>query len=150
MVAGAVPPQRGAVLTGTTSHLYEGHRTGIRLAVAASGERISKIDFPACAGENKGALMRRVKVAADGSFSAKRSYRRVIEAARSGGGSDWDLVYDWKARIKGRFTSPTTASGTLRVSYHGTLRDTRTGEPRDGGWDCKTGRTTWHAELGDW
>jgi hypothetical protein len=151
VVAVAVAPEGGAVLTGTTSHLYEGHPTGIRLKVSDSGERVARFDFPACASENKGAVIKRIKIAADGSFSGKRSYRRVIEGGRSGGGSDWDVVYDWKARVKGRFTAPTKASGTLSESYRAFLRDTRTGEIRDEPgtdkyWYCKTGKTTWKAK----
>jgi hypothetical protein len=151
VVAAAVPPQGGAVLTGTTSHLYQGHRTGVRLKVSDSGGRVARFNFPACADENKGAVIKRIKIAADGSFSGKRSYRRVIEGGRSGSGSDWDIVYDWKARVKGRFTAPTKASGTLSESYRGFLRDTRTGEIRDEPgiakyWYCDTGKTTWKAK----
>ena len=61
------------------------------------------------------------------------------------------MVYDWKARVKGRFTAPTKAEGTLSESYRGFLRDTRTGEIRDEPgidqyWYCDTGKTTWKAK----
>jgi hypothetical protein len=152
VAAMAVTPQGGVLLKGKASHKYEGHRTGVQLKVSSSGEQVAKFWFPACDGKLKNPILKRLKVSAAGKFSDEKEYREVNEGARSGGGSEsWDSVYDWKVWVKGRFTAPTKAKGTLSSSYKSFLRDSRTGEPRERDGKvlyhtCKTGKTSWSAK----
>jgi hypothetical protein len=152
VAAMAVTPKGGALLRGETSDIYMGHPTAVFLKVAGSGRQLARFHFPSCGGKNKAPILKHLKISDAGSFSAKRNIREVIEGARSGGGSEsWDSVYDWKASVKGKFTAPTRAKGTLSLSYRTFLRDSETGEIRDEpgiptyGY-CKTGKITWKAK----
>jgi hypothetical protein len=150
-VAMAVTAQGGAYLRAPTSHKYEGRATVAFIKVSGSGDRVAKFFFPACDGKIKNPILKGLKISGAGKFSGQKKYREVNKAARSGGGRDWDTVYDWTVWVKGRFTAPTRAKGTLSSSYKSFLRDSETGEPRDEpGIDryhvCKTGKTTWNAK----
>jgi hypothetical protein len=147
VVAMAVPPKGGVLLRGETSDLYEGHPTAVFLKVAASGRELARFHFPSCGSKNKSPVLKHLKISDAGSFSAKREVREVIEGARSGRGArSLDLIYDWKASVKGRFTAPTRAKGTLSLSYRGRLRNSETGEILEGDFKCNTGKLTWKAK----
>jgi hypothetical protein len=149
VVAIAVPPKGGAFLRGETSDLREGHPTAVFLKVAASGRELARFNFPACGDKNTAPVLRHLKVSDAGTFSAERKIREVNEGARGGGSGLLDTIYDWKASVKGKFTAPTRAKGTLYLSYRGRLRDSDTGEILPGDWHCKVGKTgkiTWKAK----
>jgi hypothetical protein len=143
VVAVAVTPEGGAYLRAPTSHKYQGRATAAFVKVSGSGDRVAKFYFPACDGKNKNPILKSLKISGAGKFSGEKKYREVHKAARTGRGSDWDTVYDWKVWVKGRFTAPTKAKGTLSSSYTGFLRDSDTGERAEGSYTCKTGKTTW-------
>jgi hypothetical protein len=150
VVAMAVTPKGGALLRGETSDIYEGHPTAVFLKVAGSGRELTKFKFPACGGKNTAPVLKHLRISDAGSFSAERKIREVIEGARSGRGAEsLDLIYDWKASVKGRFTAPTRAKGTVYLSYRGRMRNSDTDEILPGEFNCKVGKTgkiTWKAK----
>jgi hypothetical protein len=101
---------------------------------------------------NKGASIKRIKIAADGSFSGERSCRRVIEGGRSGGGSDWD-VYDRSPsqgevhRLQQGIGDAVRVLSSLSPRYRTVEISDEAGIPRYA--YCKTGRTTWNAKSRD-
>jgi hypothetical protein len=118
--------------------------------VAASGRELAKFYFPSCGGKIKAPVLKHLRISDAGSFSAKRKIREVTEGARTGrGAKSLDTIWDWKVSVKGRFTAPTRARGTVFVSYRHTLRNSDTGEILPGEFICKigkTGKSTWKAK----
>lgn len=150
VVAMAVTPQGGTRLQGKTSYKIGTGATYVRLTVAGPG-RLAKFGFPACDAAGQAPVLKNLKISAAGEFSAKRNFTEVFRAARQAVGGLYDDVYEWKVSVKGKFTAPTKAQGTLTLSFREFLRSTETGEIRDlpGGAKygyCKTGPTTWKAK----
>jgi hypothetical protein len=150
VVAVAVTPKGGAFLRGETSDIYEGHPTAVFLKVAGSGRELAKFNFPACGSKNTAPVLKHLRISDAGTFSAERKIREVNEGARSGRGAEsLDTIWDWKVSVKGRFTAPTRARGTVFVSYRHRLRNSDTGEILPGEFNCKVGKTgkiTWKAK----
>jgi hypothetical protein len=153
VMAMAVTPKGGAFLRGETAAIDEttGRPHAVGLKVAASGRELAKFWFPTCGGKIKAPVLKDLRISDAGSFSAKRRIREVTEGARSGrGAKSLDTIWDWKVSVKGRFTAPTRARGTVFVSYRHTLRNSDTGEILPGELICKigeTGKSTWKAKA---